>query len=576
MSQQPNEHAAPVGANGADTPMPDIIDLTAPTTNQTTSANVGGVSDEVQMEIDEWKEVIKQSRDHLASVEEAGIAVILEKWVKKGGVKKKQPGKDTEPDNGKEDEPAQKEKEADDAKKAAKDAKKKTKNDDEEAKKKNKKKGDDAPDNNKKPGDDDGSDSDPKSGPGGGAVPAPAQTQKAKEGAKQTGKRPHSDVEDGQSDQEDGEPPTKKPRPETEENAEDENEDNNDESEEDPEGRAIREALNSRAICRQLNKPIGIRKDRFECFAISTMQCLAAVVEPNWLKQSLGTHLQTLSGIWPVFDDLFTVLARVQSGSQAGFVEPIKNMLENLQDVTRKGVNMDGNQQQCPAEFFEYLIDVLKTGPLLKDGYIVPPHRLIKPLFWVDSSDTWECLGCKHQRSKLQTGNYFFTLAVEQGPKTLNDLFQDKKNDISETTGACDACNEYESMNRLRWNGLEHLPDILIIQLNMFKSIYKEDKETRQKTFLRTEKQFVSIDMPEELDVAAYSANNNQTRTKYMLRAFIKHRGDDLHQGHYIGYVRQKEGSYWECDDQFVDLLTFDAAKGRKGETYMLFYERLP
>jgi ubiquitin C-terminal hydrolase len=351
---------------------------------------------------------------------------------------------------------------------------------------------------------------------------------------------------------------------------------------------AIERALQARKSNRPLNKPNGIRNcNTFidgkqcggaQCFANSVLQCLAAVLEPKWLKKSLGTHLN-LRGSLPVykpFEHLFDILEGIQGGAKTVFNDKIvlemlivlgrhkQGFLKRTNQGLKNHVIMDGSRQQDCAEFLYRLLTRLKEGcPIEDDDTCLVNHQLIDSLFKAELVTSWTCSECKHERQETETPDVFTIIPTKDKEEVANILSK-KKTETEERSMECrnPACKK-QSNHIQTWAGLKQLPEILIIRSNVV-----DDRQVKQN---------FNVDMPEVLDMMDYSVHE-KTRTKYVLRAFLKHMGDDTNSGHYIGYVQGQQGRWWRCNDKSITVLGSRKAAAYDpgyGETYMLFYERL-
>jgi ubiquitin C-terminal hydrolase len=61
---------------------------------------------------------------------------------------------------------------------------------------------------------------------------------------------------------------------------------------------------------------------------------------------------------------------------------------------------------------------------------------------------------------------------------------------------------------------------------------------------------------------------------KYNLKAFIMHLGDTQKSGHYIAYIKGKEGVWYECNDSSVSEISESKAEGLAESAYFYIYQK--
>lgn len=104
-------------------------------------------------------------------------------------------------------------------------------------------------------------------------------------------------------------------------------------------------------------------------------------------------------------------------------------------------------------------------------------------------------------------------------------------------------------------------PNVLMIQIKRFSgSGGKAGKRIRY---------------PLELNLQPFctpKARSSSSSLLYTLNAVCIHSGHSIHSGHYYSVVRARNGSWYECNDSMVRLISEDRALDQ--EAYMLFYSR--
>lgn len=78
----------------------------------------------------------------------------------------------------------------------------------------------------------------------------------------------------------------------------------------------------------------------------------------------------------------------------------------------------------------------------------------------------------------------------------------------------------------------------------------------------------------DSLDLSAFvdfPISSSYSRNRYRLLGVVVHNGSELHQGHYISFVRAEEGAEWIlCDDENVELCSVSVVAA--AEAYVLLY----
>jgi hypothetical protein len=386
---------------------------------------------------------------------------------------------------------------------------------------------------------------------------------------------------------------------------------------------AVEEALNARNINRPLNKPNGIGNKGNSCFANSVLQCLAAVLEPKWLKKALGTHLQLnppsakpkLKHIlmYPPFNPLFKILECLQSGTPGDVTVGVHKMLKFL-DTHRREIqlwglkgderkyrdkhrdNIEGSEQEDCRIFLEIILNLLEKGaPLLPEYWDPdvspefqvshPPHELIKRLFFVETAIPFVCDDCGLGSGRTDGGKLFLTVTPSKKPgeekrrKTVHlaEMINNQKN-MEEGHGVVKRCDKCWPEKDKKYERCDDCQGLEVEKLCKSCRPKRDSHHTSRWQGLKNLPEILTVQIdfmnsvnrkeikychdyqiPEFLDMAEYSANHSN-RTHYILRGFIKHSGTQLDDGHYRAYIRGQEGRWWRCSDRLIDRMESFAA----------------
>jgi ubiquitin carboxyl-terminal hydrolase 16/45 len=125
-------------------------------------------------------------------------------------------------------------------------------------------------------------------------------------------------------------------------------------------------------------------------------------------------------------------------------------------------------------------------------------------------------------------------------------------------------------MIKSRFDGIAKLPEFLIIRCHRGTDGHLDKDGNWVVPYLKYQ-----LKLERTLDMTEYAVNDT-TRTKYVLRGIIKHRGESLNSGHYVAYTEGSGGNWWECNDENIKKIKFEDIEKTVGLTYVLFYQRLP
>ena len=72
------------------------------------------------------------------------------------------------------------------------------------------------------------------------------------------------------------------------------------------------------------------------------------------------------------------------------------------------------------------------------------------------------------------------------------------------------------------------------------------------------------------LDLVKKGNSLQNPRSRYTLSSFIEHRGQSYDCGHYVAYVKNRSGQWFEANDEKVTKIESPPIE----DAYILFYER--
>ncbi|KAL0222856.1 hypothetical protein P9112_002246 [Eukaryota sp. TZLM1-RC] len=204
-----------------------------------------------------------------------------------------------------------------------------------------------------------------------------------------------------------------------------------------------------------------------------------------------------------------------------------------------------GHAQQDSHEFFLEFLNVLHEN--LSDGN-TPCDCVVHRLFGGELTSLVSCSMCDHEVSRQVEPFLELSLPILD---TIDLCFEHFTNsealDLKNSDFNCINCQEDAKFRKSII--LSSLPEILVIQLNRF-------TVTSNGSVV---KNFTKVDIPQQV---------NLNRQSYCLSSLICHRGNELHTGHYLSYLR-REGFWFMADDDCVSVVDFDQAV--KDTPYLLF-----
>ncbi|KAF2649062.1 cysteine proteinase [Lophiostoma macrostomum CBS 122681] len=339
----------------------------------------------------------------------------------------------------------------------------------------------------------------------------------------------------------------------------------------------VDEALASMPKDYRSPRPNGILNKGNMCYANAVLQGFAATLDPDWLGPVLGDHASDCK----VIEGFLSLLDQIKRGEKEAFCDPSK--FQNAVAVIGDPI-FGGMKQEDATEWLRQINEILAHGPSYTYGRNPPTgNPLIEALLRVNEGTTRQCRSCKNEDwINNDTGDWMLTMYeprnVPNKTHSINDLLAIKAESEMLEDYKCEACHQMGSART--WHGLRNLPEILAFKFHRTDLTGEVNPETQA---LKEVKKDYKVEPEVALNLAEYSIND-KTRTKYSLRAVVRHIGTDLKAGHYIAYVHHEGHKWWKCDDSRVRASSLNAAlsglldkKGRlvnNGDIAIAFYQR--
>ncbi|KAF2744838.1 cysteine proteinase [Sporormia fimetaria CBS 119925] len=341
-------------------------------------------------------------------------------------------------------------------------------------------------------------------------------------------------------------------------------------------------------------KPQSIGNLGNSCFAGSTIQCLASIISPDWLLESLGDHvlrpLEELENEDPsqaVMTPLFKSLTNLLRDVRGQYNENnVRNPADLLSRLAQKAGNesMDGRRPQDAADWLNAIvIPWLAYGNRFaaQDGSVIPsgdPHPLIDRLFKIYHTYAMGCSCGRAPTNMQQDSDWVLRLQAhspddptghasgENARYHLTDLLERIKQGSLMEDYQCSACSQRNTTTK-HFTGLTNLSEIFTLQF--VRGVHLHASNTQ--SYLR-----YGVSLPETFELDHYTAD--QSRCTYAVRGVIKHHGDDIHDGHYVAYVQSADGMWWRCSDEEIESVPngIEGVNNAPGATYLTFCKRLP
>ncbi|KAG6509941.1 ubiquitin carboxyl-terminal hydrolase 17-like [Zingiber officinale] len=306
-------------------------------------------------------------------------------------------------------------------------------------------------------------------------------------------------------------------------------------------------------------QPCGLTNCGNSCYANAVLQCLV-FTRPLTAYLLEGFHSRICSKQeWCFTCELENLVRNAKEGKSP--LSPI-GILSHLQNI---GSKFGHGQQEDAHEFLRYAIEVmqsicLKEAVAKPDGLLAEETTLIQQTFGGYLQSKLRCARCK---GKSEHCERMMDLTVEIGGdiSTLDEAllrFTSSETLDGENKYKCDRCNSYERAKK-KLTILE-APNVLTIVLKRFQS----------DNFCKINK---AIQFPEYLDLARYMSGDDKSPV-YRLYAIIVHLNvtNTSSSGHYICYVKDRQGMWYEIDDSKVKPV--DIEKVLSKGAYMLLYSR--
>ncbi|KAJ7525990.1 hypothetical protein O6H91_17G077000 [Diphasiastrum complanatum] len=310
-----------------------------------------------------------------------------------------------------------------------------------------------------------------------------------------------------------------------------------------------------------LRPPCGLINCGNSCFANVVLQCLT-YTRPLAAYLLLGSHHQECQrNDWCFMCELQDHIRRVFRSEDA--FSPIR-ILSRLRHI---GNHLGYGRQEDAHEFMRFAIDSMQSICLDEAGgekavdIRSQETTIVQYIFGGHLQSQVKCMQCLHESNRYEN---MMDLTVEiQGP------VESLEGALTQYTAAewldgdnkykCDRCAAYvKARKRLT---VHEAPNILTIALKRFQS-GKFGKLNKRVTF------------PEVLDMSPYMSGKGDDPPLYRLYAVVVH-VDMLNAsffGHYICYVKDKEGIWYKIDDSKVKEVDLDKVMSQNA--YMLLYSR--
>lgn len=308
--------------------------------------------------------------------------------------------------------------------------------------------------------------------------------------------------------------------------------------------------------------PCGLLNCGNSCFANVVLQCLAYTKPLIAFLLEKGHRGACRRNEWCFFCEFETHIGRTIRSSQP--FSPI-NILSRLPNI---GGNLGYGKQEDAHEFMRFAIDTMQLVCLDEFGGEKAVHpssqltTLIQHIFGGHLQSQVICTNCENVSNQLEN-MMDLTVEIQGNASSLEqclDQFTKKEWLHGDNMYKCDGCNDYV----MAWKRLtvRQGPNILTIALKRFQggSFGKLNKR---------------ISFPETLDLSPYMSEPGENNNLYKLYAVIVH-VDMLNAsffGHYICYIRDFRGNWYQIDDCKVSCVDIDEVLSQGA--YMLLYSRI-
>jgi len=243
-------------------------------------------------------------------------------------------------------------------------------------------------------------------------------------------------------------------------------------------------------------------------------------------------------------------------------------------------------EQQDSHEFFRGLLNACTASIL--DARGAPEECREQTFFWnIFGGKLYSrvsCANCKRPSPKIEPFQDL-SLGIQKGVCTLQAALEAFTSVEELEDYKCEACKASEGATK-RFSILE-LPKVLALQLKRFDNSFRKIEEhVRFETKLdlspiltsklegNIEEIVQTLSVPLPSSSAATSQLSSPTPSAipamYNLFAVLVHIGDSLGSGHYVTYVKQREGYWYKTDDEIVTHVNEEEVRRQKA--YMLFY----
>lgn len=312
-------------------------------------------------------------------------------------------------------------------------------------------------------------------------------------------------------------------------------------------------------------RPFGLTNCGNSCYANAVIQCLAFTrLLTAYLME--GLHAKTCpKQEWCFTCELESLLMKAKQGTSPlapiGIISQIKSI----------GTNLGHGREEDAHEFLRYSIDAMQSSCLEESGIkefginvvdpMVEETTFVQLVFGGYLQSKIRCMRC-HGKSKQCERIMDLTVDINGDVGTLQEaLTRFTATEIldGENKYLCTRCKSYERAKK-KLTILE-APNVLTIALKRYQS----------GKFGKINK---TVQFPECLNLAPYMRGTEDKSPIYRLYAVVVHLDfmNAAFSGHYICYVKNTQGKWYEIDDSVVKPV--ELHKVLTKDAYMLLYAR--
>ncbi|KAJ6815891.1 ubiquitin carboxyl-terminal hydrolase 17-like [Iris pallida] len=307
-------------------------------------------------------------------------------------------------------------------------------------------------------------------------------------------------------------------------------------------------------------RPFGLTNCGNSCYANAVLQCLA-FTRPVTAYLLEGFHMKTCpKKDWCFTCELESLLVKAKQGTSP--LSPIRI----ISHIKKIGRNLDRGREEDAHEFLRYAIDAmhsacLKEAGASEEGRMSEDLTLIEFIFGGYLQSKIRCMRC-NGKSEQHERMMDLNVEIHGDVRTLGEaLTHFTTTEILDGGNKyyCNRCKSYErAKKKLR---ILEAPNVLTITLKRYQS----------GKFGKLNK---AIQFPDCINLAPYMSGKEDKSPVYRLYAVVVHLDimNSAFSGHYVCYVKNSQGKWYEIDDSVVKPVDLDTVL-TKG-AYMLLYTR--